>query len=169
MDSGVDRRATVAEAESVASQQPRKGLGLQEKVLGGFAVLLIAAAIFLLVRNGLSGEDVAPVPTAPAVAIVSPASGTVVGRNIELRFTSDEALSVQPGGWGAGGLHIHADVGGQEVMPSSTDIRPLQDGSYGWTLQAPDTGSIALRLFWSDEVHVPVPLSASEDVFLTIR
>ena len=162
-------RTAVAEAGSVDGQKTRRGLALQEKVLGAFAVLLIAAALFLLVQNDPGGDDVVPVPTAPAVTILSPASGTAVGRQIELRFTSEETLSIQPGGWGTGGLHIHADVGGQEVMPSSTDIRPVPDGSYEWTLPAPDTGSIALRLFWSDEAHVPVPLSATDDVFLTVR
>jgi hypothetical protein len=145
------------------------GIGLQEKLLGGLAIVLILIAVYLLVTGALGREEVAPVPTAPAVTILGPESGSTIGRQIDLRFSTEETLTSQPSGWGVGGLHLHADVGGVEVMPAPSDIRPLQDGSYGWTIQAPDTGSIAVRLFWSDEGHVPIPLSATDDIFLTVR
>lgn len=130
--------------------------------------MLIVVALYLLVA-GLGDEEVVPVPSAPVVTIVAPQSGATIGRQIELRFTTEERLSVQPGGWGAGGLHLHADVGGREVMPAASDITALQDGAYRWIIEAPDTGALAVRLFWSDEGHVPVPLSATEDVFVTVR
>jgi hypothetical protein len=173
MDSGLPAAQAVSGttegATEVAEAQPRTR-GMQEKVMGWVAVVLIAFAVYLLIAGGpRDGEVAAAVGAAPPVTILAPESGTEVGRRIDLRFSSEQALSVQPGGWGVGGLHLHADVGGTEVMPGAADIRRLQDGSYQWTIEARDTGSIAVRLFWSDAGHVPVPLSATEDVFLTVR
>lgn len=131
---------------------------------------MVLLALVLLVRSllgfGASDEGVRAAP--PAVTLLAPADGAVVPDPVPLVFRTTADLSPQPGGWGAGDLHLHAEVDGREVMPGGGDIVRLEGERYKWSLALGASGSYAIRLLWAGPDHRPMPATASPSLRVRI-
>lgn len=139
----------------------------QDRAFGAIAGLMILTAIILLVNSLVGSSPVSE--SAPDLQLVAPADGDSVSLPIEIRFRSSEALSNQPGGWGARNFHLHVEVGGVELMPGPTDIRPASANEYIWTVASLPLGDATLRLFWADAAHRPVTDGASNAANVVVR
>src|SRR5690606_29054935 len=110
---------------------------------------------YLLVFGGGPSDGAALGPPV-GLEIMAPVDGAEVNRPLEIVFRTEAPISVQPGGWGTGGYHLHADLSGIEVMPGPQDIRQREDGAYTWVVSGASPGELSVRLLWSDAAHRPV-------------
>jgi hypothetical protein len=108
---------------------------------------IIGASFFVSTRDPSSGDDV------PPIAILGPADGDTLAEPVTLLFRTPARLELHPGmGWMAGDLHLHAMVGGRELMPAAADIAP-SDSSWTWRLPVLGAGSHRLYLTWAGRHH----------------
>jgi hypothetical protein len=128
---------------------------------------MVVAALLLLLFGGEGDTGGAADLAAPTIEVIEPAPGATLESVLEVRFRSEASLGRMPGGWGTGGLHLHAEIGGRELMPGASDIRRLPDGSYSWSVARPGAGEHTFRLFWSDASHRPLSQGATEPI--TVR
>lgn len=154
--------------ERIPAESRKAPRTVPDRVLGWSGGALIVAAIYVLVASATGGGGSAAAEI-PALELISPGDNEEVSLPMEIRFRTENSLSVQPGGWGSGGYHLHAELSGREVMPGPEDIRRRPDGSYAWTLAGVQRGAISLRLFWSDAMHRPVLEGSSRAARITIR
>lgn len=134
-------------------------------VVGGAMILV---AVYLLLFGGPGDGGVAAVTAPPpALELLAPADGDTV-RSIELELRTGAPLRTQPGGWGSGGFHLHAELDGREIMPGPTDIRRSSVDAYIWTFPPLAPGSHRINLFWSDSSHLPVAGTATPSIRLVI-
>ena len=130
---------------------------------------MILGAVVLLLTAGLGGGDVTTLGPPPPLELVTPAAADSIDGALELVFRAQADLRPQPGGWGADGLHIHAEINGLEIMPAAGDIRTLPDGSYAWTVGRAPAGETTVRLLWSDVAHRPIEEGATPLVRIHVR
>ena len=161
----VEREGKIVEVKKGTRSAPDRVLGW----LGGAMVLV---AVYLLIASAVREEGAATGEVAdevPPLELVYPADGEEVDPPLKVGFRSGAPISVQPGGWGAGGYHLHAELSGREAMPGAEDIRRLPDGSYEWTVRGAPAGAGTLRLMWSDEAHRPVEARATAPIEVILR
>jgi hypothetical protein len=142
---------------------------LPDLLLGIVGGAMVVAALLLLLFGGAGDSGAVSDVRAPALEVIAPAAGATVEGVLEVRFRSDASLGRMPGGWGTGELHLHAELGGREVMPGAADIRREPDGSYSWAIGRPGPGGHTFRLFWSDADHRPLLQSATEPITVRVR
>ncbi|MEX2571460.1 MAG: hypothetical protein WD737_09135 [Gemmatimonadota bacterium] len=147
----------------------RQAGAIEDRLLGAIGGGMMLIAVLLLIFGGAGDTEQAVEGTPPQMRLLSPADGDTVPSPVQLHFESDAPLSVQPGGWGAAGFHIHAEVDGREAMPGPADIRRAADGSYVWSLAAVPAGERALRLLWSDGQHAPVGSGSDAPISVVIQ
>ncbi|CAN5358624.1 hypothetical protein BH23GEM4_BH23GEM4_00340 [soil metagenome] len=137
-------------------------------IVGGAMVLL---AVVLVVRSllGFGAADASAPAAPPVITLLAPAAGAVVADPVPLEFRVDADLRPTSGGWGAGGLHLHAEVDGREVMPGGDAIVRLEGGSYRWTLPIGAPGEHNLRLRWAGAGHRPLATGEIRAVMVRIE
>lgn len=178
---GVNEEAAVrtgSAAESGAVTGDRTGVGGisqgmgarrsgQDRMFGVLAGVMIALALYLLVNSLVQPDTVADAP--PRVDLVTPSDGDTVAVPLTIRLRSEAPLSIQPGGWGVNGYHLHVKIADLELMAGPTDVRPFSSGEYLWEVPAVPSGPTTVRLFWADSAHRPVAAGASEVVSVVVR
>jgi hypothetical protein len=116
----------------------------------GFLVagaVILGASFFVSTRRDDASDDI------PTLTIAAPASGDTVENPVTVVFRTPGALTFDPAmGWTAGDLHLHAMVGGLEIMPAAADIAAA-DSVYTWRLPTLDTGTHRLYLTWAGRHH----------------
>ncbi|MQA90770.1 MAG: hypothetical protein GEU90_11105 [Gemmatimonas sp.] len=144
------------------------GRTIPDRVLGAIGIGMFLAAVWLLLfggpPDGLS-NDGAP----PQLQLLAPSRGDTVPAPIGLQFSSPVPLTNQPGGWGAKGFHLHAEIDGREWMPGPSDIRRQADGSYAWAVAKLSPGDHSLRIVWSDADHMPVTGGGTKQAPIVVR
>lgn len=102
--------------------------------------------------------------------IDAPATGdTVAAGPLVVRFQAGAGLRLEPNGWQADGLHLHAYLDGREHMPAAADITPAGPGTFEWRLPPLEPGEHTLSLAWSESMHSPVTEGASPIVRFVVR
>lgn len=142
-----------------------------DRVFGIVGAAMLALALAFFVRSLLPGgsdRGAAP-PPVPALAILSPAPGTVLDQPAAVEFDAGAPLVLGPAGWAADGRHVHLFVGGTEVMATATDVRRVSGTRYRWTLPRVPPGETSLRLAWSGEDHRTLEEGASTAVPVRLR
>jgi hypothetical protein len=157
-----------AETEQKTERSP-VSTTVSDRVLGAIGSAMILAAAWILLFGGPGDTGVASATAPPQLELISPASGDTSGAPVTLHFASSLPLGMQPGGWGAAGFHLHAEIDGQEIMPRPDDIRREGDGVYLWELASLPAGEHSVRIVWSDASHAPVVGGATEPVSVTVR
>lgn len=142
---------------------------VQDRVLGAVGGAMIVAAVGLLLFGGSAEDGASGSEPPPRLELVEPMAGDTISAPLRLRFTSEQPIGTQPGGWGVDGYHVHAAIDGREAMPGGADIRRESDGSYVWSIGSVPAGALSLRLFWSDAAHAPVAESGTEPVTVHVR
>lgn len=130
---------------------------------------MVILAIVLLIRGGVEDGAESALTAPPAVALLSPAAGAEIDGSLVLEFTTQRELERQPAGWGIGGFHLHLRLDGLELMPGPSDVQPLGNGRYRWTVGPLEPGAHTLQLYWSDARHAPVTGGESERVEVEAR
>lgn len=138
---------------------------IPDRILGVAGILLLATAVFLTGRSLLGGETEPAV--IPALEILDLRSAPPAGALIV--FQAGERLEEQPGGWGAEGLHLHAEVNGLEVMPGPRAIERGSNATYEWLLPAGEADSMRVSLYWSDAQHRRIEGTTSRALTVTTR
>lgn len=153
----------------MAEEKPGSGgpRTISDRVLGAAGVMMILAAVYLLLFGGPSDEGGAA--AAPPIELLAPGPGAVVGSPVVLEMRVGGTLTPQPGGWGSGGFHLHADVDGRELMPGPRDIRRLEGGRHAWTLPPLEPGVRTVALFWSDASHRAITGSRTPGISITVQ
>jgi hypothetical protein len=147
-----------------AAREPR--MLTSDKVYGAIAAIAIVLAIYFLVRGGAS--DTTSVDRAPRLTIEDPRPGATLGQPLVVTFNARTEL--RPDGSAAAGTrHVHARIGATELMPGSADVRAVDGTTYSWTMPRLPAGPAALRLYWSDASHRPIPGAQSDSVPIIIR
>lgn len=151
--------------KAVAQPAPQRRL---VAIAAGYA---LAGAFVLWLGFWVAGRESRPaVPSAHALVIYDPAPGAVVERPVTLLFETRAPLSLEPAGWVAGRLHLHASVDGVEIMPGPNDIRPLGAGRFRWQLPATvAAGTRQIQLYWAGPDHRPLVDGASAPVRIEVR
>jgi hypothetical protein len=119
-------------------------------VIIGFLIAgaALIGASFLV---GTLADD--PPNALPPLHIAAPASGDTLRDPVTIEFRTPAALALDPAmGWTAGELHLHAMVGGREIMPAAADIT-ARGGLWTWRLPALGSGSHRLYLTWAGRHH----------------
>jgi hypothetical protein len=137
---------------------------LADRLLGLVGAAMVVAAVVFAVAGGEADPGV-PAPVAPpALRLIAPVDGATLDGELAVVFRSASELRQMPGGWGAESLHLHLELDGVQLMPSTADIQRLAPGEYRWVLPRPAPGEHTLRLFWSDADHTPLTEGASAPV-----
>lgn len=130
---------------------------------------MIVVAVYLLLFGGPGDGAVEPSSESPpSVELLRPKTGDTL-QIVELEVRSGAPLAAQPGGWGSGGYHLHAELNGREIMPGPADIRRSSPDTYIWALPALAAGTHRISLFWSDASHLPVEGTATPTTSFVIR
>ena len=105
---------------------------------------------------------------APVLRVLYPAPGASVDSPLVIQFATTAPLALQPTGWGAGNLHLHAMVNGVEYMPAAAEIT-RGDSAYHWTIAPVARAPIELYLGWADQRHRALGAGASDTITATLR
>jgi hypothetical protein len=150
--------------DSAPAPEPR--MLTSDKVYGAVAAIAIVLALFFLVRGGAS--DTTAVDRAPRLTVEDPRPGAELAQPVVVTFNARTEL--RPDGSAAGGTrHIHARIGGRELMPGAADVKSVSGTTYSWTLPRLPAGPTALRIFWSDASHKPIGGAQSDSVPVVLR
>ena len=129
---------------------------MSEPTLKKLAPVLIGMTLAIIMMAGLGylsaklrNREKATVPT---LRVLSPQPGDTVGSPLKVRFASSERIELQPTGWGARSLHLHARINGTEYMPAAADIQAA-DSVYVWTFTDLPKGQTTVELGWADHLH----------------
>ena len=145
---------------------------MSDSVLKRIAPVLIGIAITIVFMVGLAylarSRRAAGSATPPQLQLIMPRGNAVVDSPLVIRFVSTEPLALQPGGWGARNLHIHARINDIEHMPAAGDIA-VADSGYLWTLASAAKGQAVLEIGWADHAHRELAAGKSDVVTVTIR
>ena len=126
---------------------------IPDSVLAIVAGAMLLLATYLLFFGGPADNTASALPEVPpALFLIRPTEGDTV-EAVELEIRSGTPLAPQPGGWGSGGFHVHAELDGREIMPGPTDIRRAPANTYLWSLPPMPGGPHRISLFWSDPAH----------------
>lgn len=128
----------------------------------GLTIVMLAGLAYLAGHRRASSQD-----RVPQLRIVQPVSGPV-DSPLVLRFTSTQPLRLASGGWGTGGLHLHALINGTSHMPAAADIE-IRDSLYLWTIPAVPRGSLVISLGWGDRQHRELRTGASDTIRAVVR
>ena len=150
--------------------QPGKdGRTIPDPVLALVAAAMLLLAAYLLFFGGPADDTASAAADAPpALVLVRPTEGDTV-EAVELEIRSGGPLAPQPGGWGSGGFHVHADLDGREIMPGPTDIRRASATTYLWSLPPIPAGTHRISLFWSDPAHRRVTGTETSPIRIIIQ
>ena len=114
-------------------------------LIGG--AVLIGLSMF---ANGKRGSAPAAVPhreiIVPDTAVMNP---------VVLRFRTPADLQLTHMGWMADDMHLHVVTDSVDLMPGAEDLTPMAGDTFAWRLPPMSAGEHYIRLFWSDERHVP--------------
>jgi hypothetical protein len=114
---------------------------------------LIAGAVILGASFLVSTLDGDAFDDVPPLTIAYPATGDTVANPVVIVFRTPGELTFDPAmGWTAGELHLHAMVGGLEVMPAAADIAAA-DSAWSWRLPAIGAGTHRVYLTWAGRHH----------------
>lgn len=149
-----------------AAEKPRALVS--DRVYGAVAVIAIILALWFMIRGGESDTTVERIPR---LTVEAPTPGATLAQPVTVTFNARTEL--RPDGSSAAGTrHVHARVGTTELMPGPTDVQLVSGTTYRWTLpRLPHlpAGPAALRLFWSDAAHKPVPGTETDSLSIVIR
>jgi len=136
-----------------------------DRVYGAVAAVAILLALWFLVRGG--DGDTTKVERSPRLTVTDPRPGATLGQPVVVTFDARTAL--RPDGSDASRTrHVHVRIGATELMPGPADVQPVSGTTYRWTLPRIPPGPAALRLYWSDATHRPIPGAQSDSVPVTI-
>jgi hypothetical protein len=157
-----------ARGSSARPSPPPPPMSTRGMVVGTILLGLLLLG-FALWANEAGKRAGATAPGIPQIELLAPVDGDVVQGPVLLEFQTDVRLQRGPSGWESGGLHIHAEVDGRELMPGASDIERLDGNRYRWTMRPLEPGTREVRLFWSDRMHRPIPAGASPTVRVQAR
>jgi len=149
--------------------EERRGRTIGDRALAFVGGAMVIVALLLLLFGGERDTGEALVAPPPAIDIGGPSPGDLIESPLEIRFRTGAPIGALRGGWGVGEFHLHAELGGMEIMPGPSDLRRLPDGSYLWTIGRLAAGEHTFRLFWSDAAHRPLDASATPAVTVRVR
>lgn len=155
--------------DTAEQRRPDRHRGVADRVLGATGAAMVVAALWLLLFGGPGDQVTESAAEPPMLSILSPAAGDTVFAPLPIHFASDRTLAPHSDGWGADGFHVHAEIAGREVMPGPADIRRLGEGRYEWVVPGIPSGTVELRLVWSDERHGRVAANATKGVSIFVR
>ena len=156
----------VGEASGTSSEVAAPGSEKSDRILGIIAGVMIVLAIGLLI-NALVRPAITDGP--PRLELLAPADGDTLTLPVTVRLSSAAPLTIQPGGWGVPGYHVHVEVAGEELMPGPNDMRPAAVGEYLWDLPTVAPGPTSMRLFWADVAHREVADGAGSAIDVVVR
>lgn len=121
-------------------------------VFGAVAVAaIVLAVVFFVAGERDAGADVAP---PPRITVVEPRSGAMVTGPFAIVFETPARMARDSTGWVAEGrYHLHAMVGGTELMAGAADVQPLGGGRYRWSVPGLPPGEHRMRLQWAGPDH----------------
>ena len=131
-------------------------------------VFLTAALLALL--GYLANRRNAEISAVPKLIIESPKMSEVLDSPLVVRFSASPALQLRSTGWGIGGLHLHAWLNDQQIMPAADEIKEVGDRTYEWQMRSITRArAIHLHLGWADMAHKPVPEGNSDEIQFDLR
>ena len=107
-------------------------------------------------------------PLAQPINIIQPLDQQVVDSPLVLRFSTSEPLKLHPTGWGTDRLHLHARVGGIELMPAAAEITAA-DSVFSWVLPAVPRGTHTIQVGWADLHHRELAAGRAPAFSVTVR
>lgn len=145
----------MSEAIRTDDLPPRRTVA--DRLLGAVGIaLVLAAVLFFFVGEGDDGAAAEPasVPPPPAITVHRPVEGEAVSGAFAVEFETPAEMVEGPGGWVAEDYyHLHAMVGGAEVMAAPGQLLRLGKGRWRWVLPALSPGEHRIRLQWSGPDH----------------
>ena len=155
--------------QAIEEQKAGATRNFSDRLLGAIAAAMLLLAVVAGIGSLVGGEPEAQTPASFPLELQSPANGASVGNPVELVFTTAAPLTQTRMGWGTQGLHLHAAVNGQDVMPAGPEITQIGSGRYRWRLRLSGAGEYTLRLFWSGPDHAPIAEGASAPVAVRVE
>ena len=136
-------------------------------VFGAVAVLALVLALVFFVAGETDDGSAAP---PPRITVVEPASGTAVSGPFALVFETPARMVRDSTGWVAEGrYHLHATVGGVELMAGAADVRSLGGRRFRWLIPGLPPGEHRIRLQWSGPDHRTLREGGSAPFTLLVR
>jgi hypothetical protein len=137
-------------------------------LFGGVALLAVVLAVFFFVAGEAdAGPDTEP---PPPITVLAPRSGTIVSGSFSIVFETPARMERDATGWLADGrYHLHAMVGGTELMAAPADVQPVEGGRYRWTLPGLPPGEHRVRLQWAGPDHRTLQQGGSAPFTLLVR
>lgn len=122
-------------------------------VFGAVAAAALVLALFFFVA-GETDEGAGAVTPPPRITVVAPRSGATVSGPFAIVFETPASMVRDSAGWTADGrYHLHATVGGTELMAGAHDVESLGGGRYRWSIPGLPAGEHRMRLQWSGPDH----------------
>ncbi|HEX2190138.1 MAG TPA: hypothetical protein VHG51_14620 [Longimicrobiaceae bacterium] len=137
-------------------------------VFGAVAAVALVLAVFFFVAGETDGgaDEAAP----PPITVVAPRSGAAVTGPFAIEFETPASMVRGPAGWTADGrYHLHAMVGGTELMAGADDVESLGGRRYRWSIPGLPPGEHRLRLQWSGPDHRTLREGGSAPFTLHVR
>lgn len=139
-----------------------------DRVFGAVAVLALVLALVFFVSGETDDGSAAPPP--PRITVVEPASGTAVSGPFAIVFETPARVARDSTGWVADGrYHLHATVGGAELMAGAADVRSLGGRRFRWLIPGLPPGEHRIRLQWSGPDHRTLREGGSAPFTLLVR
>lgn len=105
----------------------------------------------------------------PSLRILSPKPNDKLGRVITVEFETPADLAKMTMGAGVVGVHLHLDLDGAVLMPSSTDLTRTAKDRYRYTFDLPvKPGTHAIKVYWSDGRHKTIEESVQSVRFTVV-
>lgn len=139
----------------------------RDMVFGGVALLAVVLALFFFVAGEAdAGADTAP---PPPITVLAP-RGVPVSGSFSIVFETPARMERDAAGWLAEGrYHLHAMVGGTELMAAPADVQPMGGGRYRWTLPGLPPGEHRVRLQWAGTDHRTLQQGGSAPFTLVVH
>lgn len=136
-------------------------------VFGALAVVAVVLALAFFVAG--ESDDGAAAPP-PRITVVEPAGGAVVSGPFAIVFETPARMERAPTGWVADGrYHLHATVGGVELMAGAADVEALGGRRFRWRIAGLPPGEHRMRLQWSGSDHRTLREGGSAPFTLLVR
>jgi hypothetical protein len=159
-----DRDPPAADAAAPFAPPPPQKSDL---VFGAVAVLALVLALVFFVA-GEADQGSAPPP--PRITVVEPASGTAVSGPFAIVFETPARMARDSTGWVAEGrYHLHATVGGAELMAGAADVQAVGGRRFRWLIPGLPPGEHRIRLQWSGPDHRTLREGGSAPFTLLVR
>ncbi|HEV2146506.1 MAG TPA: hypothetical protein VGR37_03735 [Longimicrobiaceae bacterium] len=135
---------------------------------GAVALLAVVLAVFFFVAGEAdAGAEAAP---PPPITVLAPRSGATVSGPFSIVFETPARMERDASGWVAEGrYHLHAMVGGTELMAAPADVQPVEGGRYRWSVAGLPPGEHRVRLQWAGPDHRNLQQGGSAPFTLLVR